>query len=637
MYVLDDHEHVHCDSNFSRAFWRLALPQVTRALTLATSVMGRKRASSPVTSKVAAEPASQDAESSNSSAAAPPKRKKSRSRGALLVAAGASGAESDSSCTDSQSEFAMPVLSQGVSPLQMLSAPSPAPSRRRSAALVRSPMLSPTQSVTSTIVQSPASMAGADDDTQDPNAGLNEALHTLRKLTPKRSGAASRRAASDGAAAGAAAGDSPTLGSPAATEFLPPAPVRGLLLQSMFEALDSVMCLFRLRRQQCALRQMKQRIEQACKRDFSQSHLARILTVFPEAYKVTRTAVGPARAGLPQQYDIALDIIVAQSAACPTLQLAGHLAARQREFRTRLAAAMSQYCSCQRSSANEHSYSGDCEGDCIPCAALPALSDAPVQQQQQQQQQQAAAGSSSTLKAFAALAQGSAGTNSTSSSSSNSSTSGSSSSSAEMAALQERLRARDRAAAAAAARPAAEVAAEKRRKSDLPRLANALRSYLAQRQRTSAYLDTIAEELRLTGPVAVSVADVRKRLRMLAAIVPEWCSLDETSSSSSSSSSSSGSSSGSAATAAGGRGLAPGKAVLRMNTAIKYADMRNMLVFMLETGQQSSGTSINSSSSSSNSSSRGGVSSSCSTSSSSTGGSARAAGGAAVRGSSVKA
>jgi DNA replication factor CDT1 like/DNA replication factor Cdt1 C-terminal domain len=598
--------------------------------------MGRKRASSPVAGSAAAAPIAQNAEGACSSVAAPPKRKKSRSRGALLAAAGASGAESDSSCTDSQ-ELAMPVFTQAASPLQMLSAPSPASSRRPAASLMRSPMLSPTHSVTSTIVQSPASMAGADDDTQDPNAGLNEALNTLRKLTPQRSSAAGRRAASGGAAAaaaGAASGRSPTLGSPASTALQPPAPVRGVLLQSMFEALDSVMCLFRLRRQQCALRQMKQRIEQACKRDFTHSHLARILTVFPEAYKVTRTPVGPARAGLPQQYDIALGIVVAQSAACPTLQLAGHLAARQREFRTRLAAAMSQHCSCQHSSADEHSYSGgDCDGDCIPCAELPALSDAPLQQQQQQQPSAASSSSSSSnLKAFAALAQGAAGNSSSSSSnskSSGSSSSSSKSSSAEMAALQERLRARDRAAAAAAARPAAEVAAEKRRKSDLPRLADALRSYLAQRQRTSAYLDTVAEELRLTGPVAVSVADVRKRLRMLTAIVPEWCSLDEASSSCSSSSA--------AAAAAGGRGLVPGKAVLRMNTAVKYADMRNMLVFMLETGQQSSTSgNTNSNSSSSSSSSRGGArSSSCSTGSGT--GSIASTGGAAVRGSSVKA
>ncbi|KAG5177270.1 hypothetical protein JKP88DRAFT_332853 [Tribonema minus] len=325
----------------------------------------------------------------------------------------------------------------------------------------------------------------------------------------------------------------------------------------MFNSLDNVICLARLRKQLCTFERIKPQVQRFCGREFTLQHLARILTVYPTAFRMHRVPVPGAHAQSEQHFDIALDLDDDDSIRIVTpLRAELKLNERRQEFARRLRDATAQHCRCatiaaeastDAAAAGDLATAGACEGGCIPTAPLPPLHRAAAETT-------AAAARAPNLTAHvAALTPPDPD-------------SPSPAAPVDMDPIVARLRARDRAAAAAAARPTAEVAAEERRRCGLPALADALRASLRQRRRTSDYLAAVAADLAATLPARLPPREVARRLRMLPAVVPEWCSVDD---------------GGSGSGGSGGGGGAARKPVLRVNWELDYTEVRSMLLFML--------------------------------------------------------
>ncbi|CAM9766610.1 unnamed protein product [Ectocarpus sp. 4 AP-2014] len=409
-------------------------------------------------------------------------------------------------------------------------------------------------------------------------------------------------------------------------------------LEAMFLALEQVLALFRRRRQATLLKQIKPAVEGMCGRSFTRQHLAQIAFAQPDAYKLSsKTDARPTRGGYRLR-DIFIETgpspppadeaclgddtqgarrdRVGKAPAAGKDAVAGAdrggrnggdtggrsnaggeaLSARRREIFLRLlASARARHCKCggSRSITDGPSAPRD-ECSCLPQAPLPDTR--PLR----------ADGISGGSRA-AADARGVVESPSTSQGLERSPVDGrcggdgvggnllpgtfrggcvasgmgggrvdydeeGSDAPKNVEALRGRLRQKDALSAKERNKTAEEKEADRRRKGNLPAMADAVRSYFAHAGRTTCSLDVLIEALSSSSKHALSHKEARDRVRMLASVVPEWCTIIAPP----------------APSAGGGGGIdgglvarpMKGKDVVRVNTRIRFDEVRQMIAFM---------------------------------------------------------
>ncbi|CAM9687423.1 unnamed protein product, partial [Choristocarpus tenellus] len=153
-------------------------------------------------------------------------------------------------------------------------------------------------------------------------------------------------------------------------------------------------------------------------------------------------------------------------------------------------------------------------------------------------------------------------------------------------ALRERLRANDIRITLEKNKSWEEKEADRRRKSKLPALADALRSYFAHLGRSTGYLDSVANALASSSRHTGTKQETKDRLCMLAEMVPEWCTINEppTASPLNAASPPLHPRIGGAGDGKGSRPLTSRvssvRAVVRVNKNIHYREVRRMIEFM---------------------------------------------------------
>ncbi|CAM9660885.1 unnamed protein product [Ectocarpus sp. 8 AP-2014] len=407
-------------------------------------------------------------------------------------------------------------------------------------------------------------------------------------------------------------------------------------LEAMFLALEQVLALFRRRRQATLLKQIKPAVEGMCGRSFTRQYLAQIAFVQPDAYKLSsRTDARPNRGGYrlrdifietgpspPPADEACLDddtqgsrrhrvgkgpaagkgaVVSADRGGRSGGDTGGRsnagveaLSARRREIFLRLlASARARHCKCGGSGgiAGGPSAPRD-ECSCLPQAPLPDTS--PLRAD--------GIGGGSRAAADAGGAVESPSTSQGLERSPGDGRSGGgggnllpgtfrggcvasgmgggrvdydeegSDAPKNVEALRERLRQKDALSAKERNKTAEEKEADRRRKGNLPAMADAVRSYFAHAARTTCSLDVLIEALSCSSKHALSHKEARDRVRMLASIVPEWCTIIAPP----------------APSTGGGGGIdgglvarpMKGKDVVRVNTRIRFDEVRQMIAFM---------------------------------------------------------
>ncbi|CAM9406644.1 unnamed protein product [Ectocarpus fasciculatus] len=410
-------------------------------------------------------------------------------------------------------------------------------------------------------------------------------------------------------------------------------------LEAMFLALEQVMALFRRRRQATLLKQIKPAVEGMCGRSFTRQHLAQIAFVQPDAYKLSsRTDARPTRGGYrlrdvfietgpspPPADEACLDndtqdarrdrVGKGPADGRGTVASAGRggrsggdaggrsnaggeaLSARRREtFLGLLVSARARHCKCGGSGgiAGGPSASRD-ECSCLPQAPLPdtsplradgigggshaaadtrgAVESPPTRQGLDKSPVDGRSGSGGGGKPLPGTFRGGCVA---------SGMGGGrvdymydeegSDAPKNVEALRERLRQKDALSAKERNKTAEEKEADRRRKGNLPAMADAVRSYFAHAGRTTCSLDVLIEALSSSSKHALSPKEARDRVKMLASIVPEWCTIIAPP----------------APSTSGGGGIdtglvarpMKGKDVVRVNTRIRFDEVRQMIVFM---------------------------------------------------------
>ncbi|CAN0469934.1 unnamed protein product [Ascophyllum nodosum] len=173
----------------------------------------------------------------------------------------------------------------------------------------------------------------------------------------------------------------------------------------MFQSLEQVLLLFRRRKQTAFFRQVKAGVEAMCGRSFTTHHLAQILFVQPDAYKVSsKTDSRPIRGGYRLR-DLFIEFGEAEDPieASPRSRESGRIeherrvggktgdekergasfdgpggtgiesvsSQRREKFRRMLLAASARHCKC---AADRERQSTFCECSCLPGAPLPDIS-----------------------------------------------------------------------------------------------------------------------------------------------------------------------------------------------------------------------------------------------------------------------
>ncbi|CBN79788.1 conserved unknown protein [Ectocarpus siliculosus] len=408
-------------------------------------------------------------------------------------------------------------------------------------------------------------------------------------------------------------------------------------LEAMFLALEQVLALFRRRRQATLLKQIKPAVEGMCGRSFTRQHLARIAFVQPDAYKLSsRTDARPTRGGYrlkdifietgpspPPADEACLDDDtqgarrdrVGKAPAAGKGAVAGAdrdgrnggdtgghsiaggeaLSARRREIFLRLlASAKARHCKCggSRGIAGGPSAPRD-ECSCLPQAPLPdtrplradgigggsraapdaggAVESPSTSQGLERSPGDGRSGGGGGGNLLPGTFRGGCVASGMGGGRVDYDEEGSDAPK-NVEALRERLRQKDALSAKERNKTEEEKEADRRRKGNLPAMADAVRSYFAHAGRTTCSLDVLIEALSSSSKHALSHKEARDRVRMLASIVPEWCTIIAPR----------------APSAGGGGGIdgglvarpMKGKDVVRVNTRIRFDEVRQMIAFM---------------------------------------------------------
>eukprot|EP00752_Nemacystus_decipiens_P007478 g6680.t1 len=404
-------------------------------------------------------------------------------------------------------------------------------------------------------------------------------------------------------------------------------------LEAMFLALEQVLPLFRRRRQATLLKQVRPAVEGMCGRSFTRQHLAQIVHVQPDAYRLSsRTDARPTRGGYRLR-DLLIEIGPSSTDRAeggarddsPKRETAGAAAAaaggergaggndeaassssgtrnndgsggrggrssgggtgrgegeavsaRRREvFLRLLASARAQHCKCGRPGGDGKKSSNPRDRGCLclPEASLPDTTPLSAEGtagggggsvgsvgEAHGQRSRPVGLSCGGIVAAAGLA----GREDYDVEGSNAPK--------NVEALRERLRLKDAQGALERNKTAEEKEADRRRKGNLPAVADAVRSFFARSGRATCSLDALVEALSSSSKHAMSRKEARDRVKMLAGLVPEWCTI--------------------IAPRANGGGVLGGvdsgmvarptkaREVVRLNTRIRFDEVRQMIVFM---------------------------------------------------------